>query len=432
VVTPADATPARRPTPDTGENVGAPEIPTATGCPDRSTPTSKLHRDPEFVLEFFAPAPQLLSAAANRPAVKPAAFKRRQFLDAEQLRQQLLHLPEVSLTAVPTTLPQIVATAQADRRGILAGPSPSLLKNPGLVGLPFRRGTFATMGKEPAENLHVLSQQMRRCLDESVPGDGTDCRRDPERLRRRLLENPGRLTWQRAEAIPCLMQTLSVENTPLRLLLVEILDGIPGRDATTALARLALFDLSAQVRGAAVAALKKRPRDDGRPTLLAGLSYPWAPAADHAAEALVALDDQEAVPFLRALASPVAASEPAVVSERTPARWSQEVVRIPHLTNCLLCHPPSFSPRDLARGAVPSPGTVSAGYNQGDVFVRADITFLRQDFSVMQPVAQPDGSLEYQRLDFLVRTRPGSSAEADLGPAQRQAVLFALRELGAK
>ena len=45
---------------------------------------------------------------------------------------------------------------------------------------------------------------------------------------------------------------------------------------------------------------------------------------------------------------------------RSPGRgqlsFVQELVRVNHLANCLLCHAPSFQRGDLVRGAVPTPG----------------------------------------------------------------------------
>jgi hypothetical protein len=73
-------------------------------------------------------------------------------------------------------------------------------------------------------------------------------------------------------------------------------------------------------------------------------------------------------------------------------------------------------------------------------FVRADINFIRQDFSVVQPAAK-HGRLwpADQRYDYLIRLRPVGARElvsqddrpkdATLGKARREAVLFALREL---
>jgi hypothetical protein len=75
-----------------------------------------------------------------------------------------------------------------------------------------------------------------------------------------------------------------------------------------------------------------------------------------------------------------------------------------------------------------------------DTFVRADITYLKQDFSVLQPVAN-HGALwpADQRFDYLARQRPVSKAELQLwqetGPGdrpvsrQQEAILYALRQL---
>src|SRR5262249_4055473 len=126
--------------------------------------------------------------------------------------------------------------------------------------------------------------------------------------------------------------------------------------ASAALAQRAMVDLSPEVREEAVKALMKRPAEDVRDLLVAGLRYPWAPVADHAAEALVALGDKEAVPLLIQMLKEPDPRAPFFVSEgeaRTPV--VHEVVRINHLKNCVLCHSPSFAQTDLVRGAIPVP-----------------------------------------------------------------------------
>jgi hypothetical protein len=77
---------------------------------------------------------------------------------------------------------------------------------------------------------------------------------------------------------------------------------------------------------------------------------------------------------------------------------------------------------------------------QSGLFVRADVTFLRQDFSVVQPVTNPLKWPGQQRFDYLVRTRTATPAELKLLKGlekdgkltgafpQREAMLFALRE----
>jgi hypothetical protein len=86
---------------------------------------------------------------------------------------------------------------------------------------------------------------------------------------------------------------------------------------------------------------------------------------------------------------------------------------------------------------------VISSANGPRVLIRADITFLRQDFSAQGPTLQAaaaaGASPARPRFDFLVRTRPATkpersqlrtspSPDTDYYP-QRQAVLFALREL---
>ena len=111
--------------------------------------------------------------------------------------------------------------------------------------------------------------------------------------------------------------------------------------------------------------------------------------------------DLEAVPHLLPLLD---APPPArfLSSDRPekPACTVRELVRINHLANCVLCHAPSHDRNDLVRGAVPLGGQPLpppvAYYEQGQNFVRADVTYLRQHFSVQQPVARPGTWPAYQ------------------------------------
>src|SRR5262249_50833931 len=77
-----------------------------------------------------------------------------------------------------------------------------------------------------------------------------------------------------------------------------------------------------------------------------------------------------------------------------------------------------------------SPGRSS----QAGDHIRADVTYLRPDFSVALPVENPGLWPKMQRYDFFVRTRPAQPWEADrpaTGGAypQREAVLRALRQI---
>src|SRR5262249_15298183 len=131
----------------------------------------------------------------------------------------------------------------------------------------------------------------------------------------------------------------------------------------------------------------------------------------------------------------------------------REMVRVNHHRSCLMCHAPgnkeTVSP-DTLTAQVPVPGeplpTPSQGYANSvpDLLVRVDVTYLRQDFSLMQAVEDANPWPEMQRFDFLVRTRVLTEEEAQtyqakldkrepgqLSPYNR-AVLTALRDLTGK
>jgi HEAT repeats len=396
------------------------------------------------------PANQTSSAVPVKPSAP--AFKRRQLLDADELSKQLLWLPEIALESVAGSSKALLEQARTRQATVPHTPPLALLERSDLAGLPMRMDADCQLGKEAAENLQALSRKLRTHLGNAVPQDGAsrlDSRIDAGELARLLGGSEGQYRdWLQPEAVPTLVQLLQVENKPVRLLLVWLLAQIRGQAATTALAQRALFDLSDEVREAAVGALGQRPRGDCRAVLLDGLRYPWPAVADHAAEALVALQDQEALPDLvRLLDEP----SPALATDRLARGGSQmpvvrEMVRVNHLSNCLLCHAPSLRQDELVRGRVPTPGqpvppTFSTQYYQdrAALFVRADITYLRQDFSVPQPVANPEAWPVNQRYDYLVRLRPATYEEQvqavrrrGLNYPQREAVLFALRELTGK
>jgi hypothetical protein len=111
----------------------------------------------------------------------------------------------------------------------------------------------------------------------------------------------------------------------------------------------------------------------------------------------------------------------------------------------MLCHAPSISNADMVRGRIPHPSEEPRPLYYDDPagqFVRADTTFLRQDFSVMQPVRNSGKWPSNQRFDYILRTRKATAAEVEAAkPAkdgkrvdfpQREAVLFALREITGK
>jgi hypothetical protein len=253
------------------------------------------------------------------------------------------------------------------------------------------------------------------------------------------LDRPKR--WADEACASVLAQVLEVEEPPARLGLVRRLAGFEGPAATAALARRAVFDLSPEVREAATKSLADRPPDEYRATLLDGLRHPWAPAAAHAAEALAALGKRDVVPDLVDLLD---APDPSAPFRRDDGRWVvRELVRVNHLGNCLLCHAPSADKDDPIRAPIPQRGEPLPRVYYEDFngpAVRADVTYLRQNFSVMAEVRSPGRWPAMQRFDFLVRTRGLTEKEeaalrtTEGGPAppaspRRDVVLAVLREL---
>ena len=397
--------------------------------------------------------PPLPEVPEPQPVVKFPVKRRTETTD-EDLRKQLLLAKVVALDAVPRTSQTLIAAAQSPgNQGKDLVPMLARQRTD-LFGLPLKMGHECHTGKEPAENLQVLSRKLRSHLAASLPpaanGQVVDPRPDPVLLRQRLLNDAQRDGWLLPEAIPTLLQMLMAENKRVRLVLVDVLAQIKGVEATRALARRAVVDLHPEVREAALVALQDRPRADYEGVFLAGFRYPWPALADHAAEGAVALGMRDLVPKLIPLLD---LPDPGVPFRMTMTNKktmivAREVVRINHLSNCLLCHPSSFAATDLVRGRAPTPGQplngptfTGYGGTQGN-FVRADITYLKQDFSVCQPVLNSAPWPHQQRFDYLVRFRPVTpdallafqrkNQEAKPLYPQKEAVLFALRNSPAR
>ena len=412
----------------------------------------------------WIPAPQRIASEPaqpvdmKQPAVapaepKPLPFKRiRPSPSADQLIRQLMTVKEVELENLPgvSAKRSMIEHAQANKHAVLHPTPPVLSRRADLVGLPLQMGADCHLGKESAKTLEVLSRKLRTYLSEAANAKGgragaaIDDRVNVEQLHEKLIED-GNTVWGVPEAVPTLVQLLQAEDKPVRLLLVKLLAKINCPEATLALARRACFDVSAGVREEAVRALQKRPDDEFVDYLLQTLRYPWPAAADFAAEALVNLNQSAALPALvRILDEPDPSLPTTSKVSGAEVKVVREMVRVNHLKNCMLCHAPALETTDLVRGLIPDqnkplPPTFSPAYYGGNSlggFVRADVTYLRQDFSVPQEVANHGVWPSHQRYDYMVRTRLLPAAERIFrepkkGPVypQREAVLFALREL---
>jgi hypothetical protein len=216
--------------------------------------------------------------------------------------------------------------------------------------------------------------------------------------------------------IAALSQIYGPQTVARRESLAKHLQAVDHPASTKALARTAVFDFNSDVRLTAVAGLKGRSKQDYTPVLLAGLHHPWATAAQNAARAIAQLNRKDLVPQLVAFLAERDPREPFEKDvDGKQCTVVREVVKINHHRNCLLCHSPApvnstpggvlaVVPTPGESFPVPRPGS-PYGSMPSEVMVRADVTYLRQDFSVLQGVAGAAPWPEMQRFDFFVRTR---------------------------
>ena len=272
------------------------------------------------------------------------------------------------------------------------------------------------------------------------------------------LVNPDDVARERIAAV---MQILGPEPAEHRRELVQYLATIQHAEATRALAKLAIFSEERDIREAAVTALKVRRERDYTDILLKGLSYPWPAVARRSAEAIHQLERTDLIPkLLDMLEQPDPRAPRTKTVNGTTVAEVRELVRINHHRNCLLCHAPAPESREglskemsevapalFVRMPLPGqelpPSSPSGYYDDSipEILVRADVTYLRQDFSVKLPVADAQPWPEMQRFDFVVRTREVTAEEAKalsalLEPREpgvlseyHRAALFALREM---
>ena len=254
-----------------------------------------------------------------------------------------------------------------------------------------------------------------------------------------------------AARIAALRQVLGPQTAHVRLGLANYLATIPHKDATRVLAELVLFSPEPEVRKAAIVGLRVRREQDYTDLLLTGFRHPWAPTAKHAAEAIVTLKRDD---LLDKLVDVLDEPDPRMPVMRDSGKKSvivvRELVRVNHHRNCMLCHSPSDG-KNIEESIVAEMPTHGESFpsgrngygsgNRGNT-IRADVTYLRQQFSRTMEVKDASPWPTLQRFDFLVRTREISEKDAKAWEEIKKeeqrpgyvseyhrAALFALREL---
>jgi hypothetical protein len=393
--------------------------------------------------------------------------KRIDMRSTEELETELLAARELALDApgdrgVSRVL-QTDAKKRQERGRPYTGTVVVIRDREDLAGLPFRIGSDAILAREKAEVLEGFSLHLRKAIQDSTSKskDEKTIAAEPDIGGIHKLLNTGKKVSIRkgiekqfvsADAVPCIQQILQTENPGLRRMACELLSEIDVPEATEALLSWAVFDTDAGNRAAAVDALRKRDRKQVSQFLVRYIRYPWPRAVEHTAEALVALNCQEAIPHLAAAYNQLDPDTPFRVDlpDQPVDTYRREVVRVNHLRNCVMCHAPAVGRSDLVLGAVPDPqqplppSTTPAYYSVGERVIKADSTYLRQDFSVFQPVENHGPWPKNQRYDYFVAltrlnsqsTQPPAIATTaeSTGPAEkvspyREAIRFAITEL---
>jgi len=366
-------------------------------------------------------------------------MKRIQLMSEEEL------LADLKSQAREFQFDRELAKAALEKKPEFRDHHSQLAQHQDLKGFPFRGVEECKLEAAESDGLREISREVRRTESEVRVAQRRYIEEDRgtfnhDRAISELL-HAKRHDWKRPSHVGGLEQTLQAQQTPVRKELVDHLARMDSSEATRAIARRAVFDLNADVRKKSIDALRSRPLRESRPVLLAAFRNPWRPAAAHAAEAIVALEDQQVVCDLVELLD---AGDPAEPRQNAEQQWVvSELTKVNHLRNCVLCHAP-MAERTTLFGAVPTEGSpLPVAYYSGRSqvpLVRADVTYLKQDFSVMEVLEGQDPWPAEQRFDYFVRERllsdfeitqhsVGKFALKAEGNSHRESVLFALRSL---
>jgi hypothetical protein len=266
-----------------------------------------------------------------------------------------------------------------------------------LRGVPVLRGAEAELNSADARALGAASAKLRGSIGTLLTATSTRYHSAAEKQAR-----SARVIAAVTEIRPdLLVWVLQTEADPLRESMIELFGRTGSPAAARALAHRALFEPDPGLRKFAVTFLKARGPEHARPVLLAALRYLWPSAADHAADTLAAIQDHGAAPALVQLLDAPDPAGPFPGDGGVPT--VREVMRINHARNCQLCHAPSFETSDRVRAPVPSPNrplppsfwkptpgsSAPPGSATSGAFVRADVIYLRPDFSMDLPVENP-------------------------------------------
>ena len=317
-----------------------------------------------------------------------------------------------------------------------------LAKRPDLRGLPLAMGEDCHMDSNSASAMNQVSDRVGRAISRFDNFGSRNIAQDSAWRHATIKSSIEKSIGfaNREQTLKTINQIIQIDHPRLRQDLVQILHQEKSPTAMELLVKRAKYDFAPEIRDSATRALGEYPFEKFRDQLLDGLKYPWHVVAQHSAEALVRLDDQDAVPELVEMLKLPHPRLPVKVDENEYVQ--RELVGVNHMRNCMLCHAPSRSESDSGRSFVPSWNKpIPVSYYKGSItqgaFVRSDVIYLRQDFSVTQPVENHGPWPKEQRYDYLVQNKELSRSLAQVETRaikgkpnlNREAIVYALKKL---
>jgi len=403
-----------------------------------------------LLVEVEDPAPPAAPKAAPLPKIDPNTPTAKLLPEAPKVNRAPIYLgddlkrvPEVTFEAPPTGAVKLTTPLWIKKKAQTAaavqhlnakeedGFLKALVKaRPELSGLPFIMGKDCRADEDRSKALDHTAREMHRMAEPTFYMS---------------LKN------QRAH-IAVMSQNLIAHDNTVQPRALRALTSTRQSDATKALARAAVFSPDEALRSQALKALAKRPAEESKDVLLGGLRYPWPAVAQNAARAIVELKRTDLIPQLKAvLDEPDPRGPRKATADGKKVMVAHELVRINHLRNCMLCHPPAEQgkiPEGTLVADIPLPSEPLPSFGNyfdesqrspsrlNNLLVRIDMTYLRQDFSAMGEVAEQAPWPAQQRFDYVVRKRVLTPEEAaDLRKRlegespYRKAAAKALREL---
>ena len=377
--------------------------------------------------------------------------------DADELRNTLSTVKEVGLFADNSEFQKFsssIATRrteqkmQGERISESQEPLMEMLKDrKDLEGLPLVMGEKCRLDESESYTMGRVSNSLGSLVNRNEPylnSDGKNKLRKEVAVQActKMMNHSLKVDKEGTQRLLTVDQILQARPKELRLAFVESLAEEEFQTAVNLLTCYVKYDLDSDVRMAATKALSNFPAKSYRAKLLQGLDYPWVPAAQHSAEAIVRLNDTKAVPML---VDKLKNQDPNTIRQTEPGVYvKRELVAINHLKNCVLCHADT---RKSGLGNAPVPEwnrplpRLYYGAKSEALNVRADVTYMRQDFSVMQDIhddQRPRFWPKRQRMDYVVKsTVLNSETSIDrLHRSQptevseyRDAIIFALQML---